>query len=102
MPKYIAEFSYTLQDTAFVEDEKKNGYGEIDIETDHEPTTEEDFKEIAKELFRQIPFCASLAVHRLRDESALFEQLNGHLENEDNTSEVIPGEVYVDGEALDK
>lgn len=52
MPNYLAHFAFERPDSALRPDDQLHGVGAIPINTDEVPTTPEDFKEIARIIFK--------------------------------------------------
>lgn len=50
--RYIATYAFELREGHYDRETDKAGWGQMHITTDHEPTTQEDFNEIAKQIFR--------------------------------------------------
>lgn len=65
MPTYNVEFTFEHLDSALRPENARYGSGTVPIVTDAEPTTDEDFKEIAKVIGRQIPDCKRLVVNNV-------------------------------------
>lgn len=91
MPKYIAEFAFKHIDSALRPDDQKWGYALLPIDTDKEPETEEEIKEVTKHIFANIPDCEAVRLIRVFAD-------NGELDAPANASGVTP---YIEGEIID-
>lgn len=87
MPQYNVEFTFEHKDSVLRPENSRYGSGTIPITTDEEPTTQEQFDEIARVIGRQIPDCKRLVVNRI---VAVGEDVNPS----EFTGDLIEGFIY--------
>lgn len=102
MPELVVLFDFERRDPKQYPENERYGEGSIRISTDKEPETEEDFKEIAKAIFRNGQYNAVAVKSVFYDDNGLFSALEKpipvsrdrkHSVNNKPENEVLQGEV---------
>lgn len=82
---YRVNFAFEHKDSEILPEEQRHGFGFLDINTDHEPTTQEDFDEIAKTIGRNGDYkTVAVQTVAVKDEPT------------DDSDEVLEGEIIID------
>lgn len=87
MHKYLVRYAFKHVDSALRPADQMWGFSVMVVEIDKEPTTNEDFKEIAKQLFRTKNDCEELRVIDIIDASTL------PFDYAENIEKYVPGEI---------
>lgn len=76
MPELVALFDFERLNSEQYPEDERYGEGSIRISTDKEPETEEDFREIAKAIFRNGQYAAVAVKSVFYDDAGLFSKLS--------------------------
>lgn len=79
MHKYLVRYAFKHTDSTLRPVDQMWGYAVTTIETDKEPTTSEEFKEIAKQLFRTKEDCSELRIIDIADADTLPEGFENNM-----------------------
>lgn len=85
MYKYLVRYAFKHLNSELRPDDQMWGYAVTTIETDKEPTTAEEYKEIAKQLFQTKENCEEIRIIDVVDASTL------PLNFEENIDRFVPG-----------